>query len=93
MFVSFSLNRLLFIYNFAAISNGMPNITVNYSELPSPGRNCRGLSVWQQDGPLFRQFSCYPTNFRKYKYPQLVSNTRSGRGMRCDEAPILWVRE
>ena len=23
------------------------------------------------------------------KYPQLVSNTRSGRGMRCDEAPIL----
>ena len=23
------------------------------------------------------------------KYPQLMSNTRSGRGMRCDEAPIL----
>ena len=23
----------------------------------------------------------------KNKYPQLVSNTRSGRGMRCDEAP------
>ena len=23
------------------------------------------------------------------KYPQLVSNTSSGRGMRCDEAPIL----
>ena len=22
-------------------------------------------------------------------YPQLVSNTRLGRGMRCDEAPIL----
>ena len=22
----------------------------------------------------------------KYKYPKLVSNTRSGRGMRCDEA-------
>ena len=27
-----------------------------------------------------------PQNFI---YPQLVSNTRSGRGMRCDEAPIL----
>ena len=25
----------------------------------------------------------------KFKYPQLVSNTRSGRGMRCNEAPIL----
>ena len=24
------------------------------------------------------------------KYPQLVSNTRSGRGMRCDEAPIYY---
>ena len=24
-----------------------------------------------------------------YKYPQHVSNTRSGRGMRCDEAPTL----
>ena len=23
------------------------------------------------------------------KYPQLMSNTRSGRGMRCDEAPLL----
>ena len=23
------------------------------------------------------------------KYPQLVSNTRSGRGIRCDEAPTL----
>ena len=28
----------------------------------------------------------------KLKYPQLVSNTRSGRGMRCDEAPRLQVR-
>ena len=27
------------------------------------------------------------------KYPQLVSNTRSGQGMRCHEAPILQVRE
>ena len=26
--MSFSLNRLLFVYNFAVISNGMPNITV-----------------------------------------------------------------
>ena len=26
------------------------------------------------------------------KYPRLVSNTRSGRGMRCDEAPTLEVR-
>ena len=25
----------------------------------------------------------------KIKYPQLVSNTRSGRGMRCEEAPRL----
>ena len=32
----------------------------------------------------------YMTSFSpKNKYPQLVSNTRSGRGMRCDEAPIL----
>ena len=28
----FSQNRLLFVYNFALISNGMPNITVNYSD-------------------------------------------------------------
>ena len=28
-------------------------------------------------------------SLNKYKYPQLVSNTRSGRGMRYDEAPIL----
>ena len=27
------------------------------------------------------------------KYPQLESNTRSGLGMRCDGAPILYVRE
>ena len=35
-FVSFSLNRLLFVYNFAVISNGMPNITVNYSDCHLP---------------------------------------------------------
>ena len=29
------------------------------------------------------------SSFMIYKYPQLVSNTRSGRGMRCNEAPIL----
>ena len=44
-FVSFSLNRLLFVYNFAVISNGMPNITQLF-RLPSPGRNCRVLYVW-----------------------------------------------
>ena len=27
--------------------------------------------------------------YYKKIYPQLVSNTRSGRGMRCNEAPIL----
>ena len=27
----FSLNRLLFVYNFAVMSNGMPTITVHYS--------------------------------------------------------------
>ena len=30
--MSFSLNRLLFVYNFAVIPNGMPNITLNYSD-------------------------------------------------------------
>ena len=30
--VNFSLNCLLFVYNFTVISNGMPNITVNYSD-------------------------------------------------------------
>ena len=35
-------------------------------------------SIW----PLFIKFI-------KKKYPQLVSNTRSGRGMRCDEAPHI----
>ena len=30
--MSLSLNRLLFVYNFAVISNGMPDITVNYSD-------------------------------------------------------------
>ena len=29
------------------------------------------------------------SSLRNIRYPQLVSNTRSGRGMRCDEAPIL----
>ena len=43
-FVSFSLNRLLFVYNFAVISNGMPNITELF-RLPTSGRNCRGLYV------------------------------------------------
>ena len=31
--------------------------------------------------------TCPKTNNKINKYPQLVSNTRSGRGMRCDEAP------
>ena len=35
-FVSFSLNRLLFVYNFAVKSNGMPNISVNYSDCHLP---------------------------------------------------------
>ena len=35
-FVSFSLNRLLFVYNFAVISNGMPNINLNYSDCHLP---------------------------------------------------------
>ena len=30
--MSFSLNRLLFVYNFAVISNGIRNITLNYSD-------------------------------------------------------------
>ena len=34
--MSFSLNRLLFVYNFTVISNGMPNITVNYSDCHLP---------------------------------------------------------
>ena len=35
-FVSFSLNRLLFVYTFTVISNGMPNITLNYSDCHLP---------------------------------------------------------
>ena len=35
VFVSFSLNRLFF-YHFAVIFNGMPNITVNYSDCHLP---------------------------------------------------------
>ena len=35
-FVPISLNRLLFVYNFAVISNGMLNITVNYSDCHLP---------------------------------------------------------
>ena len=35
-FLSFSVNRLLFVYNLAVISNGMPNITLNYSDCPLP---------------------------------------------------------
>ena len=35
-FVSFTQNRLLFVYNFGVISNGMPNITVNYSDCHLP---------------------------------------------------------
>ena len=35
-FVSFSLNRLLCAYNFAVIYNGMPNITLNYSDCHLP---------------------------------------------------------
>ena len=34
--MSFSLNSLLFVYNFAEVSNGMPNITVNYSDCHLP---------------------------------------------------------
>ena len=34
--MSFSLNRLLFVYNFAVISNGMTNITANYSDCHLP---------------------------------------------------------
>ena len=34
--MSFSLHRLLFVYNFAIVSNGMPNITVNYSDCHLP---------------------------------------------------------
>ena len=34
--MSFILNRLLFVYNFAVISNGMPNITLNYSDYHLP---------------------------------------------------------
>ena len=34
--MSFSLNRLLFAYNFAVISNGIPNITLNYSDCHLP---------------------------------------------------------
>ena len=34
--MSFSLNRLLFVYNFALISNGMPNLTLNYSDCHLP---------------------------------------------------------
>ena len=64
-FVSFSLSRLLFVYNFAVISNGMSKYNLELFRLPSPGRNCRRLSVWQQNGLLFCQFSCYPPNFRK----------------------------
>ena len=32
----FSLNRLLFVYNFPVISNGMSIITVNYSDCHLP---------------------------------------------------------
>ena len=34
--MSFSLNSLLFVYNFAVISNRMPNITLNYSDCHLP---------------------------------------------------------
>ena len=37
--MSFSLYRLLFVYNFAVISNGMPYITVNYSDCHLPAEN------------------------------------------------------
>ena len=32
----FSLNSLLFVYNFPVISNGMPTITQNYSDCHLP---------------------------------------------------------
>ena len=35
-FVSFSLNPLLFVYNFAVISYVMPNIALNYSDCHLP---------------------------------------------------------
>ena len=34
----FSLDHLLFVYNFAVISNGMPNITLNYSDCHLPAK-------------------------------------------------------
>ena len=34
--MSFSLSHLLFVYNFAVISNGMLNITLNYSDCHLP---------------------------------------------------------
>ena len=38
-------------------------------------------------------FEIFILKLIKIKYPQLVPNTRSGRGMRCDEAPILEVSD
>ena len=34
--MSFYVNNLLFVYNSAVISNGMPNITLNYSDCHLP---------------------------------------------------------
>ena len=34
--MSFSPNRLLFVYHFASISNRMPNINLNYSDCHLP---------------------------------------------------------
>ena len=41
----FSLNRLLLVYNFAIVSNGMPNITVNYSDCHLPAEIVDRCSV------------------------------------------------
>ena len=42
----------------------------------------RHLNTWAKEAAILM-------GIPRFKYPQLVSNTRSGRGMRCDEAPIL----
>ena len=34
--VCLSLNHLLFVYNFTVMSNGKPNITLNYSDCHLP---------------------------------------------------------
>ena len=62
--VSFSINNLLFVYNFAVISTGTPNITVNYYDCHLPEEIVE-VSLFGNKVALFRQFSCYPQTFRK----------------------------